>query len=48
MLDDRLLEALRAHPEVGKLLPEMESQVRSDVTTPVSAVNTLIKAFLQD
>jgi len=48
MLDDRLLEALRTHPEVGKLLPELESQVRSDVTTPVSAVNTLIKAFLQD
>ena len=48
MLDDRLLEALRAHPEVGKLLPELESQVRSDVTTPVSAVNTLIEAFLQD
>ena len=48
MLDDRLLAALRTHPEVGKLLPELESQVRSDVTTPVSAVNTLIKAFLQD
>ena len=48
MLDDRLLEALRTHPEVGKLLPEMESQVRSDVTTPVSAVNTLIEAFSQD
>ncbi len=48
MLDDRLLEALRTHPEVGKLLPELESQVRSDVTTPVSAVNTLIEAFLQD
>ena len=48
MLDDRLLEALRTHPEVGKLLPELESQVRSDVTTPVSAVNTLIEAFSQD
>ncbi|HIF65199.1 MAG TPA: methylmalonyl Co-A mutase-associated GTPase MeaB [Acidimicrobiia bacterium] len=48
MLDDRLLEALRTHPEVGKLLPELESQVRSDVTTPVSAVNTLIEAFFQD
>ena len=48
MLDDRLLEALRTHPAVGKLLPELESQVRSDRTTPVSAVNTLIKAFLQD
>lgn len=48
MLDDRLLEALRTHPEVGKLLPELESQVRSDRTTPVSAVNTLIKTFLQD
>lgn len=48
MLDDRLLEALRTHPAVGKLLPELESQVRSDRTTPVSAVNTLIKAFGQD
>ena len=48
MLDDRLLEALRTHPEVGKLLPELESQVRSDLTTPVSAVNTLIEAFLRD
>ena len=48
MLDDRLLEALRTHPAVGKLLPELESQVRSDRTTPVSAVNTLIKTFLQD
>jgi len=48
MLDDRLLEALRTHPAVGKLLPELESQVRSGRTTPVSAVNTLIKTFLQD
>lgn len=48
MLDDRLLEALRTHPEVGKLLPELESQVRSDLTTPVSAVNTLVEAFLRD
>jgi LAO/AO transport system kinase len=48
MLDDRLLEALRTHPEVGNLLPELESQVRSDLTTPVSAVNTLIEAFLRD
>jgi LAO/AO transport system kinase len=48
LLDDRLLEALRTHPEVGKLLPELESQVRSDLTTPVSAVNTLVEAFLRD
>ena len=47
MLDDRLLETLRAHPEVGELLPEMESQVRSDTTTPVKAVDTLIEAFLR-
>lgn len=46
MLDDRLLEALRTHPEIGKLLPKMEAQVRSYATTPVSAVNTLIEAFL--
>ena len=47
MLDDRLLEALRVHPKVGELLPELESQVRSHDITPGQAVDTLIEGFLR-
>ena len=46
MLDDRLVDGLRNHSRVKSLLPEMELRVRSGQTTPVSAVDTLIDAFL--
>ena len=46
MLDDRLIDGLRNHSRVKSLLPEMELRVRSGQTTPVSAVDTLIDAFL--
>jgi len=45
MLDDRLMAALRAHPEVDELLPEVERQVRADETTPVLAVDRVMRAF---
>ena len=48
MLDDRLMKALRNHPTVKTLLVEMESQVRSGQTTPVSAVDKLIETFLDN
>jgi len=47
MLDDHLLEALRTHPKIGELLPELESQVRSHDITPGQAADTLIEAFLR-
>ena len=47
MLDDHLLEALRTHPKIGELLPELESQVRSHDITPGQAVDTLIEGFLR-
>ncbi|KIE52371.1 MAG: hypothetical protein MB55_08310 [marine actinobacterium MedAcidi-G3] len=46
MLDDRLVDGLRNHSRVKSLLPEMELRVRSGQTTPVSAVDILIDAFL--
>ena len=48
MLDDRLNDRLRSHPSVRTLLPELESQVRAGTTTPVSAVDQLLEAFLKD
>ena len=48
MLDDRLNDGLRSHPSVRTLLPELESQVRAGTTTPVSAVDQLLEAFLKD
>ena len=46
MLDDHLLAALHRHPEVARLLPELEGQVRAEQTTPVFAVEQLMSAFL--
>ena len=48
MLDDRLNDGLRSHPSVRTLLPELESEVRAGTTTPVSAVDQLLEAFLKD
>ncbi len=48
MLDDRLNDGLRSHPSVRTLLPKLEAQVRAGTTTPVSAVDQLIDAFLND
>ena len=48
MLDDRLNDGLRSHPSVRTLLPKLEAQVRAGTTTPVSAVDQLLEAFLKD
>ena len=48
MLDDRLNDGLRSHPSVRTLLPELEAQVQAGTTTPVSAVDQLLEAFLKD
>ena len=48
MLDDRLNDGLRSHPSVKTLLPELEAQVRAGSTTPVSAVDQLLNAFLDN
>lgn len=45
MLDDRLMSALLAHPEVAALLPDVERQVRDDATTPVLAVDRVMRTF---
>lgn len=47
MLDDRLAAALRSHPDVARLLPRLESEVRNERTTPVLAVQQLMSAFLE-
>ena len=46
MLDDHLVAMLHANPEVSRLLPLLEREVRREETTPVLAVDRLIAAFL--
>ncbi len=48
MLDDRLAAALRQHPVVAQMLPQLESDVRREQTTPVRAVLQLMDAFMDD
>jgi LAO/AO transport system kinase len=45
MLEDRLLQALRHHPEVRGLLPEMERAVADDHLTPTLAVERILRTF---
>jgi LAO/AO transport system kinase len=45
MLEDRLMQALRRHPEVRSLLPEMERAVADDRLTPTLAVDRVLHAF---
>ena len=45
MLEDRLLQALRHHPEVRGLLPEMERAVADEHLTPTLAVERILRTF---
>ena len=47
MLDDRLIEKLRQHRSVQRMLPELESQVKTGQMNPVSAVSLLLNEFLK-
>lgn len=45
MLESRLLHALRHHPQVRGLLPEMERAVAEEQLTPTLAVERILAAF---
>ncbi|MEK0086080.1 methylmalonyl Co-A mutase-associated GTPase MeaB [Benzoatithermus flavus] len=45
MLEDRLMQALRRHPAVRKLLPELERAVAEGDLTPTLAVERILRAF---
>jgi LAO/AO transport system kinase len=45
MLEDRLMQALRRHPAVRGLLPELERAVAEDRLTPTLAVERVLQAF---
>ena len=47
MLDDRLIEKLRQHRSVQRMLPELESQVKTGQINPVRAVSLLLNEFLK-
>jgi LAO/AO transport system kinase len=45
MLEDRLMQALRRHPEVRLLLPRLEEAVALGKLTPTLAVEQVLRAF---
>lgn len=45
MLEDRLMQALRRHPAVKGLLPELERAVAGGALTPTLAVERILHAF---
>ena len=45
LLEDRLMQALRRHPEVRALLPKLEHQVAQGLLTPTLAVQHILDAF---
>jgi LAO/AO transport system kinase len=45
LLEDRLMQALRRHPKVRALLPELERQVAQGLLTPTLAVKHILDAF---
>jgi len=45
MVDDRLGTAFRQHPEIRRLLPEIEGAVHDGTLTPTVAVRRLMEAF---
>jgi LAO/AO transport system kinase len=45
MVEDRVLEALRSHPEVRRLAPELEASVLSGTITPTLGARALLDAF---
>lgn len=46
LVQDRLLTALRSHPEVVALTPDIERQVLSGTLTPSRAADRILRAFL--
>lgn len=44
-VDDRLLSALRAHPAVREMLPDLEREVREGRLTPTLAADQVLAAF---
>jgi len=45
MLEDRIMEAVKSHPEVREILPEVQTKVESGETTVPVAVLRLLHAF---
>ncbi len=45
MVEERVLEALHAHPDVSKLAPELEHKVLEGELTPTLGAKTLLEAF---
>lgn len=45
LLDDRLLQVLRTHPDVARALPETEAAVQAGALPPTTAARRLIAAF---
>ena len=45
MVRDQLLDRLRAHPEVRRLAPDLEQQVRDGTLTATLAADRLLEAF---
>ena len=45
MLEDRLMQSLRRHPQVRALLPELERAVAEGRLTPTVAVDRILAAF---
>ncbi|WNG26978.1 methylmalonyl Co-A mutase-associated GTPase MeaB [Cystobacter fuscus] len=46
MIQDGLRAALRAHPEVAALIPNLETEVREGLVTPTSAALRVLDCFL--
>ena len=46
LLEDRLREALRAHPAVAAALPAIEAAVQAGSLPPTAAADQLLSAFL--
>ncbi|MBT4739560.1 MAG: methylmalonyl Co-A mutase-associated GTPase MeaB [Rhodospirillaceae bacterium] len=45
MVEDRLVEKLKAHPEIMAMVPTLESAVTDGSVTPALAVNKMLKTF---
>jgi LAO/AO transport system kinase len=45
MVEDRLIEKLKSHPDIKAMVPDLESAVTGGGTTPALAVDKMLKAF---
>jgi LAO/AO transport system kinase len=48
MVEDRLLEHLHSHPAVGRIVPEIEADVRAGALSPSLGANRILAAFEND